>query len=350
VIINGPGTITALAGANELTFINNGSQRMDIFAPITDNAGGAVGVTYASSGNNAINAGGVNTYTGNTVVASGILRMNSATSGNANSAYIVGSNAQLNINGSNGVQIGALSGNGLVTLGNNGGKAIIGAKNTDTTFSGTFTSNAGQTTALEKIGTGTLRLNGFSNSGTTPYTGTTTITAGTLLVNGSMAASAGTIIASGATLGGTGAVSSITANTGANIAPGDGGIGTLTATALSINNGTHFVFDLGTANASDMLALSGALTADSGTSLYTFDFSGGEVNGVYTLATFASTNLSVSQLNASGNYAGTFAIANGNTLTFTASAVPEPATWALIGAGLGVTLLSIRRRRATSIG
>jgi hypothetical protein len=100
-----------------------------------------------------------------------------------------------------------------------------------------------------------------------------------------------------------------------------------------------------------MLALSGALTADSGTSLYTFDFSGGEVNGVYTLATFASTNLSVSQLNASGNYAGTFALTNGGTtLTFTASAVPEPATWALIGAGLGVTLLSIRRRRATSIG
>jgi autotransporter-associated beta strand protein len=303
-------------------------------------------VTYASSGTNAINVGGVNTYTGNTVVASGILRMGSATAGNANSTYIVGSTAQLNINGSNGVQIGALSGNGAVTLGNTGGKAIIGGKNIDSTFEGTFTSNAGQTTALEKIGTGTLRLNGFSNSGSTPYTGTTTITAGTLLINGSMAGSAGTIIASGATLGGSGAVSSITANSGAKIAPGDGGIGTLTGTSLSLNTSATFNFDLSASgNSSDTLTLSGAFTDNTGTAdTYVFNFTGGQIDTTYTLVNFGSTNFAdVSQFSVASGIGGTFAL-NGTTLTFTS--VPEPGTWGVLGAGFAI--LAIARRRFNS--
>jgi hypothetical protein len=253
----------------------------------------------------------------------------------------VGGTASFNVNNQNTITIGGISGYGTTTLGN--GSLNVGGNNVSTTYSGAFTGSS--TAAITKSGTGTLRLTASPITNTLNYLGAVNVSNGTLLVNGSLANASGFTVATGATLGGLGTVSAITANAGAKIAPGDsafsGGIGTLTATTLSITNGTHFVFDLGTLNASDMLALSGALTADSGASLFTFDFSGGEVNDVYTLATFASTNLSVSQLNASGAYAGTFAITGGNTLTFTASAVPEPATWVLIGAGLGVTLLSV---------
>ncbi|MDR1145134.1 MAG: PEP-CTERM sorting domain-containing protein [Verrucomicrobiales bacterium] len=47
---------------------------------------------------------------------------------------------------------------------------------------------------------------------------------------------------------------------------------------------------------------------------------------------------------AAGGVEGTFSVAGGQ-LTFTTAAVPEPATWFLIGAGLGILLLTMRGRR-----
>ena len=80
-------------------------------------------------------------------------------------------------------------------------------------FSGTIT-NGANALALTKTGAGTLTL-----SGNNPYTGTTTVTAGTLLVNGSQSTSAVTV-ASGAILGGTtGTVDNVSVP-GGTVSPG----------------------------------------------------------------------------------------------------------------------------------
>jgi len=338
------GTITAPAGTQELVVIVNGTKQLHFNSTISDNATGAVSLTTGGTGTTDIQT--VNTYTGNTYVASGIHRIANSYAGNPNSTYIVAGNAALNINGQV-ATIGGLSGSGTVTLGNNG-QMSVGANNADTVFDGVITSPTGLATTITKIGSGRLTLNGFSIFGTSGnyYTGTTTVDQGTLIVNGSLAQSANTIVNVGATIGGKGSISALTANGSSYISPGDGGIGTFTATTLSLNNSARFVFDLSaTNNTSDLLSLSGALMADAASSIYLFDFTGGVAGQTYTLINFAGTNITdVAQFLATEGYAGNFTI-SGTSLQFQPTtvppgsgfgAVPEPSTWLLLGLGLGV--------------
>ncbi|AZO28843.1 autotransporter outer membrane beta-barrel domain-containing protein [Mesorhizobium sp. M1B.F.Ca.ET.045.04.1.1] len=111
--------------------------------------------------------------------------------------------------------IGSLSGAGNVNLGDR--KLTIGG-DASTIFSGVISGAGG---SLAKLGNGTLTL-----SGTSTYTGATTIEAGKLSVKGSIANSAVTILNGGA-LGGNGTVGATTLQAGGVIAPGNS-IGTLT--------------------------------------------------------------------------------------------------------------------------
>ncbi|MDR1304813.1 MAG: PEP-CTERM sorting domain-containing protein [Verrucomicrobiales bacterium] len=82
------------------------------------------------------------------------------------------------------------------------------------------------------------------------------------------------------------------------------------------------------------------------------DFSNLTETGAYTVldwngATITGGTISEDQFSAtnlSADLQGSFSVA-GNQLTFNASAVPEPSTWFLLGAGLGVIGLTIYRRR-----
>jgi autotransporter-associated beta strand protein len=110
-----------------------------------------------------------------------------------------------------GVGIGALEGNGIVDLGRNN-PLIVGSNNLSTTFSGTL-QNVSSNGLLEKVGTGTLTL-----SGANTYTGTTTVSEGTLLATNLTGSATGTgvVKVQGGTLGGGGTVSgAITVGTGA---------------------------------------------------------------------------------------------------------------------------------------
>ena len=80
------------------------------------------------------------------------------------------------------------------------------------------------------------------------YTGTTTVSAGTLLVNGSTAAASAVTVNSGGTLGGSGTVNgTVLINNGAYLSPG-ASVGTLNTGALTLNDTSSLVFELGTSS------------------------------------------------------------------------------------------------------
>jgi autotransporter-associated beta strand protein len=145
-----------------------------------------------------------NTYTGGTTITAGILQLgNGGTSGSVTGNIV--DNAVLAINRSNTVSLGGISGSG----------------------------------GLQQNGTGTTVL-----TGTNTYSGPTTVTAGNLQVNGSVISNVN--VQSGAMLSGTGSVSgAVTLQSGGTLSPGQGGPGTLTLGALTLNTGSTSIFELG---------------------------------------------------------------------------------------------------------
>jgi hypothetical protein len=238
-------------------------------------------------------------------------------------------------------------------------------------------------------GGGTVAVSGSSNT----YSGDTTVIGNTtMLANSSAGSSTGTgnlTVSSGSTLGGTGLIApgagkTITAQSGSVIAPGDGGIGTVTlngagtaATLLTMSGGSSFRFDLGTANAtistiaadsSDLLALTGAAAGDLVFNSNDVNFGGTGTAGYYKLfstslgsattwigLTFdgtsgvVSSGLTYSGL-ATGLTAGSFIVgtaSNGGTVgDIYFNAVPEPATWVLLAFSLTTVMILRRRQRA----
>lgn len=130
-------------------------------------------------------------------------------------------------------------------------------------------------------------------SGANTHTGTTTVSAGTLLVNGSTHADSAVTVASGGTFGGTGTVhGAVNVAAGGTLAPGAGGIiGTLVlaragGAALTLNGGT-LAFDLGAeAGTCDRIDIAGGLVLN-GANTVTLP-AGPSPAGTYTLMTYAS--------------------------------------------------------------
>ena len=154
---------------------------------------------------------------------------------------------------------------------------------------------------LVKSGVGTLTLSNASN----PYTGTTTVSAGTLLINGNTSGSLMNV--TGGTLGGTGPVGGIISTNG-SVAPGNGA-GLLTSAGnVTFNSGTTFRIEIGGVNPGteyDRLQVTGAVNLGAGVTT----LNGTLING---FTPVVGQQFTIIQ--STGGITGTFA--QGSSITF----------------------------------
>jgi autotransporter-associated beta strand protein len=209
----------------------------------------------------------------------------------------------------------------------------VGNLGATSSFAGGITGIA----ALTKVGAGSLTLT--NSVGSLTYTGATTVSGGLLLLDGVKSGSGVITVGNGGTFGGTG---SVTAGTtvvaaGGRLSPGDGGVGTLSLSALTFSNAATGTFEFG-ASANDALASSGVLTFLGTTSLALYNegtTSPFAVNGTYNLFQYGSlagtnpaTALTVAAASqvAGKTYAFGTSTSSGNFVTLTISG-NAPSYW-----------------------
>ena len=254
------------ATADHATVINNGSGFTMTFGGTT------VFWDTSSAGNSAITnnggtvvggGGGVTLFVDSASAGAATVTCNAGAGGNGASVQFkqdtTGGTARIKLSGNGELQIsehnapgltaGSIEGNGEVNLGSL--TLTVGANNLSTTFSGVIQDgDLGTGGSLTKIGTGTLTL-----SGANTYTGTTTVTAGTLLVSNRHNSGTGTgaVNVNAGTLGGVGTIAgNVTAGTGSGsgafLAPGvNRSPGTLTIQGtLTFNGDSTYDLNLNT--------------------------------------------------------------------------------------------------------
>lgn len=131
--------------------------------------------------------------------------------------------------------------------------------NEDVVMNGSFLGNS---PGIVKLGVAELTLNGDNQ-----YAGFTRINGGTLTVNGSINGN-NVLVNDGGTLAGNGSLAAdMVAFAGSTVAPGDDGIGSLTATDATFRDDSRLVIELGSTSDFDQLILSGMMTVESGATL-----------------------------------------------------------------------------------
>lgn len=162
------GTVT-LGGTSQTMTVNG----LLMVGTISGQLTGGNGLTKDGAGTLVLSKN-TNNYGGATTVSAGTLQLGAAGVIPDTSALAVTSGGFFNLNGFN-ETVGSLSGNGVVV---NAGGAVstltTGADGTDSTFSGSIT-DQGKALSVVKTGAGTQTLSGANS-----YTGTTTVSAGTL--------------------------------------------------------------------------------------------------------------------------------------------------------------------------
>jgi autotransporter-associated beta strand protein len=306
---SGGGGLRAAASAGTIYLNNGNTSTVSINAPILAN--GASTLTVNGTGTTIL--GGTNTYTGATVMNGGTVRFSGSMGPGAvtiNNAAVaqIGAAAGLsssnsvtfgaNTTGSlqllgNNVTIGALSANAAlgspVITNNNGGSAVADATLTinsasNVAFAGVIQNGSGGgILSLAKTGAGT-----YTPTGNNTYTGTTSISGGTLFTTAdAQLGSGGTLVATGTATWNMGSNVSLTYNRGLTVSSG----------TLTLNSGNAAKTVTG------VLAGSGAIVGGNSTG-YIFTntgntFTGAVSNGYQML--FASLGDSSNAVNLTGS-------------------------------------------------
>ena len=379
--ISGSGTINiggAISGSGNINIASNGSVNFtgdnsqsgysgNISAANT--TGGsftvATGAKLVTTGN--FTASRNKTYTIDGLLSVGTFVMSTNASTTLGGAGTVNFNQFTNQNSSNttisvaNFNIGAggiVRTNGTITLGattvgslaNWSSSAALGLTNGvttkfdttggDITLTGSIGNNASG--VLEKRGSGTLTL-----SGTNTYTGGTTINNGTLVAAAAAALGTGAVQANGGTL----ATSVANVNTGAfNLAGGTlvlngAGAGTITLSPGQDFNFTAGIWRIDLASGLDKI-IGGGTGSDFVISGGLIDLGGGAIDYTQTYSLIAGfETINISGVGVTGYDTANWqaSINNNGELSFTA--VPEPATYGLLGAGALAAASMVRRRR-----
>ena len=242
------------------------------------------GVNFAKAGDGTLILGGENTFTGTTTINAGVLSISSdsqlgvapeTAAANRlvfNNGSTLAVTSSFTLEATRGIQLGA-----------NGGGVIDVAAGATLSYAGIITG----ANPLTKAGEGTLALSGTSN-----YSGGTTIADGVLLVgNGTTGSATGpgaVALNAGATLGGAGRIGgALTANTGSVIHPSFG-LANDIATTLTLGNslttdvGSTLVFNLVTGSSSELASVNDMIVASS------FTFNGGTLDFNFAAGTVGS--------------------------------------------------------------
>ena len=346
----GAGTSISVSGSTGVTTYNG------VIADKT----GATGA-WAKQGAGRLELGGVSTYTGNTAINNGTVRL---TTGNnrlpTGTTVSLGQTASANLgifdlNGFNQQIAGLNSTTGTNATATNNTVTSASAATLTISGSGTYSygdgtnANSGVITgsiSLVKSGSGTQTL-GDANI----YTGTTQVNGGTLLINGNQSSATGAVSVSnsGTVLGGTGTIGgAITVNSAAAILGGTGAAasGTLTvANNLTLNSGSIIELALGASGAHSTLARTAGTWTFDATQAFTFIDLGAQTgtydNIITGLAGDPGTEANWTIMNP--GFTGTFSF-DGANIDLTLTAVPEPSTWVAGALALGVLGWSQRRR------
>jgi len=341
---SGNGLLT-LAGNNlynSTTTINAGTVRVSSSTGLGTSAGGTSVAT----------AGGKLELSGGITVAGELLTLNARATSAVHLSNYSGNNTWTgNIATNTGgsfynieSQTATFTISGNLTNGNTGNRSwqLMGAG--DGVVSGTITNGNGTVFVNKPSGAGTWTL-----SGNNTYTGSTVVTAGTLVVSGSgsINSSSSVTVSTGATL---------TNNSAAALTPGlslsEGstlsGSGSFTPSALTVTadlaGGTFTMITVDSAVFTKSGALAFTLTNAVDTS---FSLFGGATTpgGSFTSVSVGGTPL-VDQTGGifSAEVGGFNYSYNDNFNSLAIAAVPEPATWAMVG--LGMTFVLYRRRFA----
>ncbi|MDF3129107.1 autotransporter-associated beta strand repeat-containing protein [Kiritimatiellaeota bacterium B1221] len=314
-----PGTYTI--NANRDILVNSGSLGLAVtawntYVTIEGDISGAGGITRTEDKGNSpyIRLSGNNTYTGQTLIRDGTLQAGSNTAFGVNSEVVMvtgtyDKNAVLDLNNFDNT-IGSLSGGtaiqGLVKLGS--ATLTTGGNDLSTNYASIISGTGG----LTKVGTGTMTLSEVNT-----YTGATTINDGTLAIDASeLLDDSSDLVLGGGTF--------------------DSGGFNETFDTLMLNDNSTLDFGAGTSALvfSDSSALSWTGTL----ALVNFDI------GTDTLR-FGTTGSSLTagqldQLSLPGYSAGL------DTDGFVVFAIPEPSTFALVGAFMFALVVSRSRKQA----
>lgn len=262
--VDGPGSRYTVSG-NQLRVGELGNGTINV------SNGAEVSSSFSTSIGNGVGSTGTGTVSG---AGSSLLAQTSLFVGNSGSGTLTlvaggsagGTNGVqiANANGSTGtLNIGAAEGDAAVsagivdadsvTFGSGTGEIVFNHTNADYTFAPTILGNG----ALKFL-SGSTYLSGDSSD----FTGTVSVTGGTLSVSGKLAGT--TTIGTGGTFKGNGSAGDLVFNNGSTIAPGNS-IGTTSVVSATFNPGSNYEVEINAAGQSDLLDASGTVTINGGT-------------------------------------------------------------------------------------